>query len=106
MNRDKVDPNLALTWENIEQRRCLAEIIGWARILERLDAHVVQSDHRGQLLEADLPDSPGQRFARVTCGTGRTFVLLVGREHKTCAEAVARTYRVPTEVYERLQART
>lgn len=93
-NKDNVDPSLALTWENIEQRRCLCEILGWERVLEQLDAKVVSEDEMGILYEADLPDSPGEKFVKVTCGTGRKFVLPVPPEMKTPHEAVAWTYQL------------
>lgn len=105
-DRNQVDPSLALTWSNIEQRRCLAEILGWERVLQQLQPRTLQEDWTGELLEVDLPDSPRQRFARVRCATGRIFVLPVDRKAKTCLEAVARTYRVTPEQYAQLQART
>lgn len=103
---EKLEPKTALTWENIEQRRAAAELIGWARVLEALDAKVIQTDWSGTLMEADLPDSPGQRFVKVTCGTGRTFVLPVPSEYQTCLEAVAATYNVSPEVYSQIEGRT
>jgi hypothetical protein len=101
-----IDPKLALTLDNVEQRRCLAEILGWEKVLQQLQARKLQEDRFGQLLEVDLPDSPKQRFVRVVCGTGRTFAIPVDRDSKTCLEAIARTYRVTPEEYARLQART
>lgn len=80
---EQLDAKTALTWANIEQRRAAAEIIGWARVLEAVGARVVDEDSDpqiGTLLEADLPDSPKERFLKVRCGTGRTFCLPVPRE--------------------------
>lgn len=92
-----IDPKTALTWSNIEQRRCAAEILGWNKILSTLNPKVVDTDPDemiGELLEVDLPDSKGEKFLRVRCGTGRTFCLPVPPEMKTALEANAWTYGV------------
>ena len=34
--KDTVDPRLVLSWSNVEQRRALAEILGWTRVLDVL----------------------------------------------------------------------
>ena len=88
--RNELDPRIALTWPNVEQRRAAAEIIGWDRIIDRLNPTVVNMDRNpliGTLLRVDLPDSPGEQFLRVKCGTGRTFVLGVPPEMRTAKEA-------------------
>ena len=90
--RAELDPKVALTWGNVEQRRAAAEIVGWGRVLEHVSAHVVDADanpYIGTLLLADLPDSPGSAFLRVKCATGREFVLSVPAEMKTAREANA-----------------
>jgi hypothetical protein len=88
-NKTALDPRTALTHENLELRRAAAEIVGWARVLEHVKARVIDEDHPaiGTLLEADLPDSPGERFLRVRCATGRDFVLLAPKEATTAYEA-------------------
>lgn len=98
-NKDKVDPALALNWEKIEQRRCLAEILGWNRVLTAVKTREIQTDNFGTLLEADLPDAPRSRFVKVRCGTGRDFILPVPPEKKTAHEAVAWTYGMTPEEY-------
>jgi len=93
---ENVDPSLALTWPNIEQRRCLAEIIGWEKVLDPLDAEIIDKDPNprvGTLLRADIPESPGQHFLRVECPTGRTFVLPVPEGFETAKAANAGTFR-------------
>ena len=94
-----VDPKLALTWENIEQRRCLAEIVGWDKVLDQLSPVVVDEDSPevGKLLRVDLPDAPGEQFLQVRCGTGRTFVLPVPPEMTTARQANAWTYGLNPE---------
>ncbi len=92
---DAVDCKAILSWRNIEQRRAATEILGWDRILGSVRARVVDQDTDpmiGTLLEADIPDSPGSRFLRVLCGTGRTFVLSVPPSVTTAREANAWTY--------------
>lgn len=85
----------ALTWPNIEQRRVACEIVGWAHIMEALQAKVIEKNENeeiGTLLEADIPDSGKERFLRVRCGTGRVFCLPVPREMRTALQANAWTY--------------
>jgi len=98
--KDSIDPSLALTHNNIEQRRALCEIIGWTKILAKLDCCTIHKDKYGELIEVNLPDSPKSRFIRVHCATGREFCLPVPNTVKTAKEAVAMTYNVPTSSYD------
>ncbi len=85
-----ITASMALTWENIEQRRVAAEIVGWDKVLSELGAKEIDVDgdpQIGVLLEVTLPDSGLERFLRVECGTGRTFALPVPPEMKTALEA-------------------
>ena len=85
----------ALTWPNIEQRRCACEIVGWHQILAELNSQVIDRDSDqeiGTLLEVDLPDSGRERFLQVQCGTGRTFAIPVPPTVETALEANAWTY--------------
>jgi hypothetical protein len=104
----EIDPKLALTWDNIEQRRALAEIIGWGRVIEQLRPSVVDQDPDpaiGTLLDVSLPDFERVRFLRVRCGTGREFVLCVPPEMQTARQANAWTYGLEADQYE-LEVRT
>jgi hypothetical protein len=95
-----VPVKLALTWPNIEQRRCLAEIVEWVNVLKDLNHRVIDQDPDpmiGTLIEVDLPDSPRERFLLVTCGTGRNYALPVSSEAKTAREANASTYKLSAE---------
>jgi hypothetical protein len=70
-------PQIALKWENAEQRRCALEILGWEKVLDAIGAETIDTDpdpEIGVLLRADLPDAPGAQFLRVRCGTGRMFM--------------------------------
>ncbi len=100
---------VALTWNNTEQRRAAAEIIGWRRVLEWLRAITIDKDidpEIGELVEGYLPDGEGRaRFLKVQCGTGRQFVLSVPVEMRTAREANAWTYGLEPDEY-RLEART
>ena len=101
-DKSSLDPKLALTWENVEQRRCLAEIIGWKNVLAQLPHRTVDVDGNpeiGSLIEVDLPDSPSERFLRVQCGTKREFVLPVPREMATALQANAWTYGLDETTY-------
>lgn len=79
MEKDTLDPTLAITHENVEQRRALAEIIGWDRVIEMLKPTIIDEDDPeiGTLLEVDIPEIGKERFIRVLCGTNRQFALPV-----------------------------
>ena len=92
----------ALKWENMEQRRVACEMIGWARILEELEARTIDTDKDpeiGELVEVDIPDIGRERFLRVRCGTGRTFALAVPPNMRTALEANAWTWGVEPQEY-------
>jgi len=97
-----IDPALTLTHPNIEQRRALCEILGWSTVLATLHPRIIHTDpdpQIGELIEVDLPDSPGSRFLRVRCPTGRDFVLPVSGEARTAREANASTWELTEEEY-------
>jgi hypothetical protein len=107
--KDTVDPASVLACDNIERRRAGTEIIGWARILEGLNAKVIDKNPNpqvGTLLEVDLPESPSTRFLRVVCGTGREFAIPVGSEFGTALEANAATYGLTPDELLKLEVRT
>lgn len=99
MEKDKLDPTTALNWQNVEQRRAAAEIVGWSKVLAHVNGKVVHEDEFGKLIKADLPGAEGSMFAQVTCGTGRVFCLPVPNTMKTCHEAVAWTYNLDITKY-------
>jgi len=107
--KSELTAKVALTWPNIEQRRCACEILGWARILEDLQSKVIDEDgdpQIGTLLEVDLPEIGKEKFLKVQCGTGRTFAIPVPPEMKTALEANAWTYNVPGDLLKKLEVRT
>jgi hypothetical protein len=103
-----VDPSLGLTWPNMEQRRCLQEILGWGKILASKNPRVIDrhdDPEMGELIECDMDDDNGRpgRFLRVQCGTfdaerapHRTFVLRVAPDVKTVQEAQNRLNPLPS----------
>lgn len=94
-NKGTLSPETALTWDNVEQRRAACEILGWARVLRELNAHVIDCDEDaeiGTLVEVDIPEIGKERFLKVLCGTGREFAIPVPPEMKTALEANAWTY--------------
>jgi hypothetical protein len=104
-----VDVTLALTHENIEKRRCLAEILGWDKILEQLNAVSIDKDPDpliGELLEVDLPESGKERFLRVLCGTGRRFAIPVPPDTKTAIEAQCWIHNLDEAIIRKLEKRT
>lgn len=89
-----VDPTLALTWPNTEQRRCLRELLGWTKVLAKLDVKVIDTDKDpqvGELIEVSLPSetSGPARFLRVQCATKREFALRIDPKCRTALEAQA-----------------
>lgn len=79
--KDKLPPERALTWDNVEQRRAACEILGWQNVLEHpsLNPKIIDEDqpHIGTLIQVDLPDAPEQWFIKYKCGTGRWFAEAV-----------------------------
>ena len=101
--RGSIDPRLALTWENVEQRRCLAEMLGWGQVIELLSPRVIDTDKNpeiGTLLEVELPGVGVNRFLKVRCGTGRDFVLCVDPSMKTARAANAWTFGLEPGQYD------
>lgn len=99
-DKENLSPETALTWPNIEQRRCAAEILGWKNVIEKLDPVVIDEDgdpEIGTLLEVNIPDIGREKFLRVQCGTGRIFCIPVPPEMKTAIEAQAWTWDLPLE---------
>jgi hypothetical protein len=94
-DKKDINPELALTWNNVEQRRCLCEILGWVNVLDKLNSVVINEDDDpeiGVLLEVDIPEIGREKFLKVRCGTGREFALPVPPEMKTALQANAWTY--------------
>lgn len=80
----------ALRWENMEERRAACEILGWANILNELDAKTIDKADNlaiGELVEVNLPDVGTERFLRVMCGTERLFALPVPPDMDTAENA-------------------
>lgn len=93
---------LALSQENIERRRAACEIVGWNKILDRINCETIDRDDDaeiGELIEAFVPGMGTQRFLRVRCGTGRTFVLSVPPEIDTALAANAWTYDIDPQTF-------
>ena len=108
LDKENLDPRTALTWENVEQRRCAAEIIGWNNVLEMLDVKIIDQDDPsiGTLVEVDLPEIGKERFLKVLCGTGRTFALPVPPDKNTALEAQADLWGMSVEEFEMPEIRT
>ena len=100
----------ALHWSNMDQRAAACEIVGWANILDELDAKVIDDsgDHVwGRLVEVDLPDSGRERFLDALCGTSRRFALPVPPSTKSVDEAQSVLHGgLPVEILRNCVART
>jgi hypothetical protein len=102
-------PQIALKWENMEQRRAACEILGWDRIIRELNATVVDSDydpHIGTLVDVEIPDVGKERFLKVLCGTGREFAIPVPLDINTALEANAWTFDIDPNLLRELEVRT
>ena len=100
--RQLPSPADALKWPNIEQRRVACEMLGWDRILDELNAVVINKDNDpeiGELVSVNIPDIGAEKFLRVRCGTGRNFALPVPPDMKTAHEANAWTWGLETHQY-------
>lgn len=113
MDKDNVDPTLALTWKNAEQRRALAEIIGWDKVISRLNPRTIDEDDQeiGTLIEVDIPDPDSrettrERFIRVLCGTSRQFALPVPPNTLTALDAQAFLHGMTPEEFVLPEVRT
>ena len=105
----ELNPETVLSWPNIEQRRIAAEIVGWSKVLDHCKARIIDENANpqiGTLLEADLPDAPGERFLKVLCGTKRVFVLPVPKTCTTALAANAWTYNVTEAQLLEMEKRT
>ena len=109
MNPGHLTAKMAITWENIEQRRAACEILGWAKILKELKAKVIDTDgdpEIGELLEVELPDIGKEKFLRVLCGTGREFALPVPPDMKTALQAQSWTWGIDQKDFIKPEIRT
>lgn len=92
MNPENLTSEEFLNHPNAEMRRSACEIVGWAKVLERLDAKVVDEDSDpeiGTLLEVDIPEIGTERFLKVMCGTKREFAMPVPPNMSSAIEAQA-----------------
>jgi len=96
-DKSSITPTIALTWENIEQRRAACEILGWKNILDSLKSKIIDTDDDpliGTLVEVNLPDLGKEKFLKVLCGTGREFAIPVPKNMKTAIQANAWTFGI------------
>ena len=108
-NKESITPEMALTWDNVEQRRSACEILGWDRILKYLNPVSIDTDQDpqvGELLEVELPEMGKERFLRVQCGTGRTFAIPVHPEVTTAIQANSWTFGLDIDILRQLEIRT
>jgi len=108
-NKTSLTPQMALSWENMEQRRAACEILGWVHILNELDATVIDQDEDpgiGTLVEVTIPGVGREKFLRVLCGTGREFCLPVPPTMRTALESNAWTYDIDPDILKQLEVRT
>ncbi len=97
-DKETITPQVIMSWENIEQRRCACEILGWAEVINLMDATIIDEDNDktiGTLLEVNLPDVGKEKFLLVTDPNVEKLVgLPVPPEMKTALEANSWTYGI------------
>jgi hypothetical protein len=97
-------PTIAFKEPNIEQRKAAFDILGWDRVLNELNAQIIDEDpdpYIGTLLQVQHPaiGSGKERFLKVLCGTGRTFIIPVAPTIETALQANAASYGIPAELF-------
>lgn len=108
-DKSYITPEVALTWDNVEQRRCAMEIIGYEKLLKKMKAKLIDKDDDptvGELYAVDHEALGGRaKFLRMYCPTGRWFAEPVPPDMKTALEANAWGWDLPAEIYKpRIQA--
>ncbi|GAB4351402.1 MAG: hypothetical protein Kow0026_08440 [Oricola sp.] len=106
---ETLTPQLALTWENVDQRAAACEILGWHHIINALNARVLDEDEDpqiGRLVEVDLPDHGPQKFIHARCGTGREIAIMADANAKTVLEAQAASYGLKASDFQIPEIRT
>ena len=97
------DPKEVFNIENMEQRHAACQMIGWDKIIDGLDAKIIDKDPdptMGVLLECDLPDHGAQRFLKVfdPCGS-RTHVIAVPMDMQRARQANAGMWGLTEDEY-------
>lgn len=97
-DKKTITPEVVLHWENIEQRRCACEILGWAQVIEMLNAETIDKDADptiGTLVSVNLPDIGEEKFLlAMDPNTSGLVGLPVPAEMKTALEANSWTYGI------------
>lgn len=98
LDRSNITADICLHWANIEQRRSACEILGWANVLEKLNAKTINEDDDptiGTLVEVELPDAGTERFLIAEDpNTGKPVGLPVPPHMETALEANSWTYGI------------
>lgn len=112
-DKDSITAKDYLMHSNIEMRRVASEIVGWAAVLDQLDAQgrleVIDDSGNpsiGKLVVVDIPDVGKEKFLLVECGTKRQFALSCDPKATTAFEAQAMGYGIPVEEFEMPEIRT
>ena len=106
--RDTLTASEIFKEQNAETRRAGCEIIGWDRVLDGIDAKLLDDDgdpQIGALYEGQVPGATKCTFLRVECGTGRQFVIPTAPGLKTAIEAQAWIANKPVNKWVRPEVR-
>lgn len=97
-DRDSISSDVFLRWENIEQRRCACELVGWEKVIRHLDPIELDRDEDptiGTLYEVDLPDAGKEKFLVALDPNRDSLIgLPVPPEMKTALESNSWTYGI------------
>ncbi len=102
-DKSNITPDICLHWSNIEQRRSACEILGWANVLDQLNAETIDEDEDdtiGKLVEVELPDAGKEKFLIATDpNTGNPVGLPVPSDMETARQANSWTYGMRGEEF-------
>jgi hypothetical protein len=101
---ESVSPQELLGVHNVEARRVLIELHGWERLLQKLQAELVQEDHFGRLWQFQFEGVPCRVLEVVDAtvqpdGSYRHYFLFVPDTLATAHEAVAWTFGIDADRY-------
>lgn len=99
---DSITPDILFGWENVDQRAVAAEIVGWPKILQMVEAELLdqhEDPQIGSLYRAQIPGLGPVHVHIYQCGTGRTMGDPVPRYVTTAMQAEEVSYEVEADAY-------
>ena len=99
-DKESITPEVMFEWDNVEQRRAACEIVGWATVIKKLEAEIIDKDEDatvGTLYEVELPGSGKEKFlVALDPNTQKEVGLPVPQDMETALQANSWTYGIET----------